>query len=138
MGELRSVLGLLLLLIGCGNGEGGGGKGSYDVLIRGGVISDNDPNTNGMPVWQEYIAGLDPLNPNSKFSVEIISAPPAAFRFLNQLRKVSRATPLAQPRLLCFWGLSISVAAVSRSSGVSRLRLGHFVNSDTDSSMGSI
>src|SRR6185436_3641197 len=29
----------------------------------------SDPNTNGLAVWQEYIAGLNPLDPNSKFSV---------------------------------------------------------------------
>jgi hypothetical protein len=38
----------------------------------------SDPNTNGLPVWQEYIAGLNPRDPNSRFSVEIINAPPAA------------------------------------------------------------
>ena len=29
----------------------------------------SDPNTNGMPVWQEYLAGLDPRNTNSTFKV---------------------------------------------------------------------
>ena len=29
----------------------------------------SDPNTNGMPVWQEYIAGLDPLDTNSTLDV---------------------------------------------------------------------
>src|SRR5881392_3858098 len=44
MGEIRPVLGLLLLLVGCGNGEGGRGKGSYDVLLRGGWIVDGSGN----------------------------------------------------------------------------------------------
>ena len=42
------------------------------------VAESSDPNTNGLPVWQEYIAGLNPRDPNSKFSVGIINAPPAA------------------------------------------------------------
>ena len=42
------------------------------------VAELSDPNTNGLAVWQEYIAGLNPRDPNSKFSVEIIRAPPAA------------------------------------------------------------
>src|SRR5207247_94681 len=44
MGEMRPVLGMLLLLVGCGNGEGGRGKGSYDVLLRGGWIVDGSGN----------------------------------------------------------------------------------------------
>src|SRR5437762_11814270 len=44
MGEIRPVLGLLLLLVGCGNGAGGRGKGSYDVLLRGGWIVDGSGN----------------------------------------------------------------------------------------------
>ena len=44
MGEIKPVLGLLLLLAGCGNGEGGRGKGSYDVLFRGGWIVDGSGN----------------------------------------------------------------------------------------------
>jgi len=61
MGELRSVLGLLLLLIGCGNGEGGGGKGSYDVLIRGGWIVDGSGNPRhrgDVAIAGDRIAGL--------------------------------------------------------------------------------
>src|SRR3989442_13950596 len=44
MGEMRPVLGLLLLVVGCGNGEGGRGKGNYDVLLRGGWIVDGSGN----------------------------------------------------------------------------------------------
>src|SRR5881409_1686583 len=44
MGEMRPVLGLLLLVVGCGNGEGGRGKGNYDVLLRGGWIIDGSGN----------------------------------------------------------------------------------------------
>src|SRR5436189_1532749 len=44
MGEMRPVLGLLLLVVGCGNGEGGRGKGNYDVLLRGGWIVDGTGN----------------------------------------------------------------------------------------------
>src|SRR5213083_2326695 len=44
MGEIRPVLGMLLLLVGCGNGEGGRGTGSYDVLLRGGWIVDGSGN----------------------------------------------------------------------------------------------
>ncbi len=44
MGEMRPVLGMLLLLVGCGNGEGERGKGSYDVLLRGGWIVDGSGN----------------------------------------------------------------------------------------------
>src|SRR5213596_3931895 len=44
MGEIRPVLGMLLLLVGCGNGEGERGKGSYDVLLRGGWIVDGSGN----------------------------------------------------------------------------------------------
>ncbi|MDB6124977.1 MAG: hypothetical protein JWQ71_3970 [Pedosphaera sp.] len=29
----------------------------------------SDPNGDGMPVWQEYIAGLNPSDPNSKFMI---------------------------------------------------------------------
>jgi hypothetical protein len=35
----------------------------------------SDPNGNGMPVWQEYLAGLDPLDPNSRFGVWTAFAP---------------------------------------------------------------
>src|SRR2546429_7787595 len=44
MGEMRPVLGMLLLLVGCGNGEGGRGTGRYDVLLRGGWIVDGSGN----------------------------------------------------------------------------------------------
>src|SRR6058998_879073 len=44
MGEIRPVLGMLLLLLACGHGEGGRGKGSYDVLLRGGWIVDGSGN----------------------------------------------------------------------------------------------
>src|SRR5213080_1166882 len=44
MGEMRPVLGLLLLVVGCGNGEGGREKGNYDVLLRGGWIVDGSGN----------------------------------------------------------------------------------------------
>ncbi len=31
--------------------------------------------TNGLPVWQDYLAGLDPRDPNSQFTVSIAFAP---------------------------------------------------------------
>ncbi|HEY1789630.1 MAG TPA: putative Ig domain-containing protein [Verrucomicrobiae bacterium] len=34
-----------------------------------------DPNGNGLAVWQDYLAGLNPLNPNSIFAVQIASLP---------------------------------------------------------------
>lgn len=34
-----------------------------------------DPNGNGLPVWQDYLAGLDPNNPNSRFDVEHLIVP---------------------------------------------------------------
>lgn len=34
-----------------------------------------DPNGNGLAVWQDYLAGLDPLDPNSTFAVQIASLP---------------------------------------------------------------
>ncbi len=34
-----------------------------------------DPNGNGYMVWQDYLAGLDPHNPNSRFNVQHIIIP---------------------------------------------------------------
>ncbi|MGH7979525.1 MAG: hypothetical protein ACREE6_09125, partial [Limisphaerales bacterium] len=34
-----------------------------------------DPNGNGLPMWQDYLAGLDPLDPNSAFVVQITGLP---------------------------------------------------------------
>ena len=34
-----------------------------------------DPNGNGLAMWQDYLAGLDPVNPNSTFTVQIASLP---------------------------------------------------------------
>ncbi len=34
-----------------------------------------DGNGNGLPVWQDYLAGLNPTDPNSKFSVEQFIVP---------------------------------------------------------------
>ena len=34
-----------------------------------------DPNGNGLAMWQDYLAGLDPLDPNSTFTVQIASPP---------------------------------------------------------------
>lgn len=31
----------------------------------------SDPNTNGMAVWQEYLAGLDPRDPTARFDVRL-------------------------------------------------------------------
>src|SRR5947207_8892942 len=61
MGEIRPVLGLLLLLVGCGNGEGGRGKGSHDVLLRGGWIVDGSGNPRhrgDVAIAGDRIAGL--------------------------------------------------------------------------------
>src|SRR2546429_8386076 len=61
MGEMRPVLGMLLLLVGCGNGEGGGGTGRYDVLLRGGWIVDGsgNPRRRGdVAIAGDRIAGL--------------------------------------------------------------------------------
>lgn len=33
-----------------------------------------DPNGNGLAVWQDYLAGLNPLDPNSTFDVQIASS----------------------------------------------------------------
>jgi Immunoglobulin domain/von Willebrand factor type A domain/Putative Ig domain/Immunoglobulin I-set domain len=35
-----------------------------------------DPNGNGLAVWQDYLAGLNPLDPNSKFAVHMAGALP--------------------------------------------------------------
>ena len=35
----------------------------------------SDPNGNGMPVWQDYLAGLNPTNVNSRFIVWTSFAP---------------------------------------------------------------
>lgn len=49
-------------------------------LIANGFTSDfanaelSDPNGNGMPVWQEYLAGLDPNDPDSTFGITVIGA----------------------------------------------------------------
>src|SRR5436309_1667471 len=61
MGEMRPVLGLLLLVVGCGNGEGGRGKGNYDVLLRGGwsVDGSGNPGYRGdVAIAGDRIAGL--------------------------------------------------------------------------------
>src|SRR5437879_927948 len=61
MGEMRPVLGLLLLVVGCGNGEGGRGKGNYDVLLRGGWIVDGSGNPRyrgDVAIAGDRIAGL--------------------------------------------------------------------------------
>src|SRR2546429_7255805 len=61
MGEMRPVLGMLLLLVGCGNGEGGGGTGRYDVLLRGGWIVDGSGNPRhrgDVAIAGDRIAGL--------------------------------------------------------------------------------
>src|SRR5437660_1328602 len=44
MGEMRPVLGLLLVVVGGGSGEGGRGKVEYDVLLRGGWIVEGSGN----------------------------------------------------------------------------------------------
>src|SRR5213595_4224159 len=61
MGEIRPVLGLLLVVVGCGNGEGGRGKGNYDVLLRGGWIVDGSGNPRyrgDVAIAGDRIAGL--------------------------------------------------------------------------------
>src|SRR5256884_8998665 len=61
MGEMRPVLGMLLLLVGCGNGEGGRGTGRYDVLLRGGWIVDGSGNPRhrgDVAIAGDRIAGL--------------------------------------------------------------------------------
>src|SRR5438093_1153153 len=61
MGEMRPVLGLLLLVVGCGNGEGGRGKGNDDVLLRGGWIVDGSGNPRyrgDVAIAGDRIAGL--------------------------------------------------------------------------------
>src|SRR5881398_2823691 len=61
MGEIRPVLGMLLLLVGCGNGEGGRGTGNYDVLLRGGWIVDGSGNPRhrgDVAIAGDRIAGL--------------------------------------------------------------------------------
>src|SRR5216110_3077434 len=61
MGEMRPVLGLLLLVVGCGNGEGGRGEGNYDVLLRGGWIVDGSGNPRyrgDVAIAGDRIAGL--------------------------------------------------------------------------------
>jgi hypothetical protein len=35
-----------------------------------------DPNGNGLATWQDYQAGLSPLDPNSKFAVSMTGTPP--------------------------------------------------------------
>jgi hypothetical protein len=35
----------------------------------------SDPNGNGLPVWEDYLAGLNPLDPNSKFVMQPIGPP---------------------------------------------------------------
>src|SRR5881275_2542460 len=65
MGEMRPVLGLLLLVVGCGNGEGGRGKGNYDVLLRGGWIVDGSGNPRyqgDVAITGDRIAGVGFLN----------------------------------------------------------------------------
>jgi hypothetical protein len=37
----------------------------------------SDPNTNGMPVWQEYLAGLDPRDPAARLEVRLDLPPPS-------------------------------------------------------------
>jgi len=37
-----------------------------------------DPNGNGLAVWQDYQAGLNPLDPNSRFDVQMVGTPPLA------------------------------------------------------------
>ena len=39
------------------------------------AVELSDPNGNGMPVWQEYLAGLNPTNVNSRFAVESLIVP---------------------------------------------------------------
>jgi hypothetical protein len=34
-----------------------------------------DPNGNGLTVWQDYLAGLNPLDPNATFGVQVVAAP---------------------------------------------------------------
>src|SRR5881398_3373674 len=65
MGEIRPVLGMLLLLVGCGNGEGGRGTGSYDVLLRGGWIVDGSGNPrhrSDVAIAGDRIGGVGFLN----------------------------------------------------------------------------
>jgi hypothetical protein len=42
------------------------------------VVELGDPNGNGLATWQDYLAGLNPTNANSKFDLLIDTAPPAA------------------------------------------------------------
>jgi hypothetical protein len=39
------------------------------------AVEVSDPNGNGMPVWQEYLAGLNPTNVNSRFAVQSLIVP---------------------------------------------------------------
>ena len=36
-----------------------------------------DQNGNGLATWQDYLAGLNPTNVNSRFDVQMVAAPPA-------------------------------------------------------------
>jgi Immunoglobulin I-set domain/von Willebrand factor type A domain/Putative Ig domain len=57
-----------------------------------------DPNGNGFPVWQDYLAGLNPLDPHSIFDVKIASLPnPPQIAFSTALGRTYRIDWAASP-----------------------------------------
>ena len=69
-----------------------------------------DPNGNGLAVWQDYLAGLNPLDTNSTFGVQIAAAPNPPQIFFNTVAgrtyRVEWATSVNGPWLLLRDGIA--------------------------------
>jgi hypothetical protein len=48
---------------------------SYGFTNNFAAAELSDPNGNGLAVWQDYLAGLNPRDPNSKFVIQPFSEP---------------------------------------------------------------
>ncbi len=62
-----------------------------------------DPNNNGLATWQDYLAGLNPIDPNSKFSVQMIGTPSAAQPLITFSTVVGRTYRLETATTLNDW-----------------------------------
>ncbi len=56
-----------------------------------------DPNGNGLAVWQDYLAGLDPLDPNSTFVMQLPAQNPPQIVFQSVAGRTYRLEWATQP-----------------------------------------
>ncbi len=63
------------------------------------------PNHNGLAVWQDYLAGLNPIDPNSKFSVQLGGPPPLVQPVITFSTVVGRTYRLETATTLNNWSV---------------------------------